>query len=99
MIHGPAFLTILLMAAATCATRAFGYVVLRDRELGPRAKAVLDAAPACVLLSVIAPHFVSGRPADLIAMAITILAATRLKMLATVTVAVLATAGLRFLLG
>ncbi len=99
MIHGSALLTIMLMAAATYATRILGYFVLRDRDLGPRATAVLDAAPACVLLSVIAPHFASGRPADLLALAITIVAATRLRMLATVAIAVGATALSRLLLG
>ena len=48
---------------------------------------MMEAAPGCVLLAVISPFFVASRPADLIALAITILAACRLPMLLTVIVA------------
>jgi uncharacterized membrane protein len=99
MIQPATLLTIGLMALATYLTRALGYMVLGNRALSQRAMAVLNAAPACVLLAVISPHFVSPRPADLLALAITILAATKLPMLATVAVAVTATAALRHLLG
>jgi len=54
---------------------------------------VMNAAPGCVLLAVIAPHFVSGRPEDLAALGVTLLAAGRLPLLATVDIAV-ASAGL-----
>ena len=53
--------TILLMALATYGTRAGGYLLLRNRTLGLRARAVMAAAPGCVLITVIAPHFVSPR--------------------------------------
>lgn len=99
MIHATAFLTILLMAAATYATRTLGYVALSNRVLSARTRAVLDAAPACVLLAVIAPAFVTPRPADLVALAITIVAAIRLPMIGTVAVAIIASATLRLLLG
>ena len=46
-----------------------------------------------MLLAVIAPHFVSGRPEDLAALGVTLLAAGRLPLLATVDIAV-ASAGL-----
>lgn len=82
-----------LMAGATYSTRIGGYLFLRNRILGPRARAVMDAAPGCVLIAVIAPYFVSPRPADLIALAVTVLAATRLPMLPTVAIAIV-TAGL-----
>ena len=91
--------TIALMALATYATRIGGYLVLRERRLGPRADAVMKAAPGCVLIAVIAPHFVSPRPADLLALGVTLLAATRLPMLATVAVAVASSFVLRHLLG
>ena len=91
--------TILLMAAATYGTRIGGYLLLRNRMLSPRAKAVLDAAPGCILLAVIAPHFVSPRLADLVALAITAVAAIRLPMLGTVAVAVVSAGLLRHLLG
>ncbi len=91
--------TILLMALATYATRAGGYLLLRDRSLGVRAQAVMAAAPGCVLIAVIAPHFVSPRPADLIALAVTVVAAARLPMLATVAISVLSAGLLRHALG
>ena len=46
MIHTSTLLAILLMALTTYFTRVVGYVGLRDRALGPRAMAVLEAAPA-----------------------------------------------------
>jgi uncharacterized membrane protein len=51
-------------------------------------RTVLEAAPGCVLISVIAPDFVSKHPADLIALAITVASATRLPILPTVVIAV-----------
>jgi len=91
--------TILLMAAATYGTRVGGYLVLRNRTLSPRAKAVMDAAPACVLIAVIAPYFVTSHPADLLALAVTAVAAARLPMLATVAIAVTTAGLLRHLAG
>jgi branched chain amino acid efflux pump len=89
---------ILLMASATYLTRTLGYVALRNRKLSPRALAVLESVPGCVLISVIAPAFVSERPADLVALAITVAAASRLPMLATVTIGVAAAGLLRQLM-
>lgn len=99
MIHSNTILTIVLMAFATYATRALGYAVLGNRTLSPRARTMLDAAPACVLISVIAPAFVSSRPADILALGVTGLAAVRLPMIATVAIAILSAAALRFALG
>jgi uncharacterized membrane protein len=80
--------TIFLMALATYLTRIGGYLVLGSRALSPRTMTVLDTAPGCVLIAVIAPVFVSGRIADLIALSLTIMAATRLPLLPTVLVGV-----------
>lgn len=99
MIHTASLLTILAMAGVTYLTRIAGYLALRNRVLSPRAKAVMEAAPGCVLIAVIAPYFVSTHPADLIALAITILAAMRLPMLATVIIAIVSTGLLRHFLG
>lgn len=99
MIHATSLLAILLMAAATYATRTLGYAALSNRELSPRTRVVLDAAPGCVLISVIAPAFVTSRPADLVAMAITLVAAIRLPMMATVAIAIVSAASLRLVLG
>lgn len=99
MIHPLALLTILAMASVTYLTRVTGYLALRNRVLSPRARTVMEAAPGCVLIAVIAPYFVSTAPADLLALAITIVAATRLPMLATVIIAIISTGLLRHLLG
>jgi uncharacterized membrane protein len=97
MFDSATLLTIVAMACVTYLTRVVGYVCLRNRELGPRAKAVMEAVPGCVLISVIAPAFVSDRPADLAALAVTVLAATRLSLLPTVLVGVAAAGLLRHL--
>ncbi|RQS71578.1 AzlD family protein [Burkholderia sp. Bp8963] len=91
--------TIVLMASSTYLSRILGYVMLRNRTLSPRMTAVMENVPGCVLISVIAPAFVSSRPADLAALAITLLAATRLSILPTVTIGVVAAGVLRHLLG
>lgn len=89
--------TIFLMACATYFTRILGYAVLRNRILSPRMRSVMEAAPGCVLVSVIAPYFASGNPADLMALAITLVAAIRLPFLATVIIGVASAAILRHL--
>ncbi|MER9751002.1 AzlD family protein [Mesorhizobium sp. M0140] len=99
MIDAMTFLTIVLMAGVTYLTRIGGYVVLRNRTLSARATAVMGAAPGCVLISVIAPAFVSSNPADILALAVTLVAATRLSMLPTVLIGVSAAGLLRHLIG
>ncbi|MFD1803215.1 AzlD family protein [Mixta tenebrionis] len=91
-------LTIVLMALTTYLTRIAGYLLLRDRALSPRIKAVMEAAPGCVLITVIAPHFATGNPADLLAMAISLLAAMRFSLLPVVAISVISAALLRHLL-
>jgi uncharacterized membrane protein len=56
---------------------------------------VMDATSGCVLISVIAPYFVSGREPDLLALALTVLAATRLPLLPIVLTGVASTGLLR----
>lgn len=99
MIDATTLFTIVLMASVTYLSRIGGYVVLRNRVLSARATAVMEAAPGCVLISVIAPAFVSRNPADLLALAITVVAATRLSMLPTVLIGVGAAGVLRHLIG
>lgn len=82
-------LTIILMALVTYSTRTGGYLLLRHYQPSPRIAALMRAAPGCVLISVIAPGFVSPHPADLLALGCTILAALHLPMLATVITAIL----------
>jgi uncharacterized membrane protein len=99
MIDPANLIAIVLMASVTYLTRIGGYVVLRNRTLSRRATTVMEAAPGCVLISVIAPDFVSRNPADLAALAITVLAATRLSMLPTVAIGVASAGVLRHLMG
>ncbi|CAH0440836.1 AzlD family protein [Ralstonia pseudosolanacearum] len=91
--------TIALMASGTYMTRILGYLALRNRVLSPRMRYVLESVPGCVLISVIAPAFVSGRPADLIALAITVAAACRLSILPTVLIGIVSTGVLRHVFG
>lgn len=79
--------TIILMALVTYLTRIGGYLMLGGRELSPRTMTVLDTAPGCVLIAIIAPVFVSGRIVDLIARLVTV-AAMRLSLLPTVLIGV-----------
>jgi uncharacterized membrane protein len=99
VIPSSTILAIVLMALATYVTRIGGYLVLRNRTLSPRATAVMEAAPGCVLISVIAPSFVSDRPADFLALAITLAAAMRFSILPTVLIGVASAGLLRHLLG
>lgn len=91
-------LTILSMAAVTYITRILGYLVLSRCNLSTRAMNVMETAPGCVLITIIAPKFVSTNLADLIALAITIFAASRLSLLSTVLIGIMATGCLRYIL-
>lgn len=92
-------LTLVLMAASTYFTRVIGYLLLRGRTLSPRMQYVMESLPGCVLISVIAPAFVSQRPADLLALVVTLVAASRFSILPTVLVGIGAAGTLRQLLG
>jgi uncharacterized membrane protein len=90
---------IMAMAVITYLTRIGGYLFLRNRTLSPRLRSVMETAPGCVLITIIAPDFVSGRPADLLALAVTMIAATRLPILPTVIVGIVSAGTLRHVLG
>lgn len=81
-------LTILLMALVTYCTRIGGYLLLSGRHISPRTAKVMEVAPGCVLVAVLAPNFASGKVADLAALAVTVFAATRCSLLVTVLVGV-----------
>lgn len=99
MIQLTTLLAILAMAGVTYMTRALGYLALRNRNLSERTITVMEAAPGCVLISVIAPYFVNDNPADLIALVVTLIAATRFSMLPTVLIGVAAAGILRQFMG
>lgn len=87
------------MLCVTYSTRLLGFLLLKNKTLSPRMARTLEAAPACVLLSVIAPHFISHKPHELIALAVTLFMATRFSMLPTVMVAVATSGILGWLMG
>ncbi|WP_207478133.1 AzlD domain-containing protein [Arenibaculum pallidiluteum] len=80
-------LAILAMAAATYLTRVAGLVFARYIPATGRVRAALDALPTAVLVAVIAPAASAG-PAEIVATALTVLAATRLPVLGVVAVGV-----------
>lgn len=92
-------LAILAMAVATYATRLTGLWIAEYIPAGGRMRAALDALPAAVLTAVVAPMALATGPAETLAAAATVLAATRLPLLATVVTGVLAVVLFRFLLG
>lgn len=95
MIDPFVLLTVLGMAAVTYFTRVVGFLALRNRVLSRRVTRVLEAVPGCVLISVIAPRFVASDPRELVAIAVTALAAMRLPLLPTVLIAIAITALMR----
>jgi uncharacterized membrane protein len=89
---------ILAMAVVTYATRIAGIFVADRLVLTGRAKAAFDAIPPAVLVAVIAPTALTTGWAETIAAAITIVAATRLPLLATIAVGVASVVALRMVL-
>lgn len=91
-------LTIVAMAMMTYLTRVAGYLIFRNMKMSKRTIQVLESAPGCVLIAVIAPHFATGKLADLLALAITVIAASRLPLLVTVIIGIASAGILRGLL-
>ncbi len=89
---------ILAMAAVTYLTRIAGLFVADRLVLTGRAKAAFDAIPPAVLVAVIAPTALTTGWAETLAAAITMVAATRLPLLATVAVGVVSVVLLRLVL-
>lgn len=90
---------IIAMALATYATRVSGLWLLRFVRVTPRMQAALDALPVAILTAVIAPSLMKGGPADMLAAAVTLVAAARLPLLAVVIVGVSSAVALRHLIG
>lgn len=62
---------ILAGAAATYLTRIGGHLVIsRFHRLHPRIEAALDAVPAAVLTTIVAPAIITGGPPELFALAV-----------------------------
>lgn len=92
-------LAIIAMAVATYAIRLSGLWIAEYIPAGGRTRAALDALPAAVLTAVVAPMALATGLAETLAAAITVLAAMRLPLLATVAIGVVAVGALRMLLG
>ena len=98
MIHASTVIAILFIAFTTYLTRVLGYVLLKHKTLSQKQRQILEVVPGCVLISVIAPYFVKDNPADLIAIVITLLAASRFSLLPTVAISMASSACLRLVL-
>jgi uncharacterized membrane protein len=88
---------ILVMAAITYGTRIAGPLIAQRLVLRGRARAAFDAIPAAVLVAVIAPMALATGWRETAATAVTIVAATRLPLLATIAVGVAVVVLLRML--
>jgi uncharacterized membrane protein len=91
-------LAIVLMGTATYFTRVAGFYLAGRLPRNARMRLALEALPPAVLTAVIAPAVLAG-PAEMIAGAVTILAALRLPMIAVVAVAVVTVATTRAIFG
>lgn len=98
MIHTTTVIAIGFIALTTYMTRILGYVLLKNKTLNNKQRQILEVVPGCVLISVIAPYFVKDNPADLLAMVITLFAASRYSLLPTVAISMLSAALLRLIL-
>jgi branched chain amino acid efflux pump len=90
-------LTILAMALVTYGTRIAGLLLANRLALRGRAKAAFDAIPPAVLIAVIAPTALATGWRETAAAAITMVAALRLPLLATIAVGVASVVALRAL--
>jgi uncharacterized membrane protein len=92
-------LAIAAMAVVTAFTRVAGLWLVRVLKPSGRMAAALEAVPAAVLMSVIAPAVFLNGAAEAIAAAVTLVLAFRLPMMAAVVGGVGCVVALRYLLG
>jgi uncharacterized membrane protein len=91
---------ILAGAALTYLTRIGGYVVLsRFERINPRVEAGLNAVPAAVLTTLVAPAALSAGPAELIALVVAGLVALRGGMMSMFLTGAAVLIALRYLIG
>ena len=91
---------ILVAAVATYATRFGGHLVLsRFRTIPARADAALNAVPAAVLTTLVAPELVTHGPAEAVALAVAFLVALRFPFLVMFFAGWVAVIAFRSLLG
>ena len=86
MTNSADVLLIVALAIATYLTRIAGHLILsRFGQLAPRTTAALDAVPAAVMTAIVAPMALTGL-AEAIAALVTMVAALRLPIHATLLV-------------
>jgi uncharacterized membrane protein len=93
------FAAILGMALVTYACRLAGILIAGRFQPSGRAKAAFDAIPPAVLTAVIAPTLLATGWPETAAGVLTIAAATRLPLMATIAVGVVAVVVFRVLAG
>jgi uncharacterized membrane protein len=91
-----AIVLIVALGLATYATRIGGHLILsRFERIDPRVEAALDAVPAAVLTGIVAPAALAAGPAEALAALITVIAALRFSILATLAAGVAVVVALR----
>jgi uncharacterized membrane protein len=64
------FWLIMLFGIASLVCRISGFWVMRFVTITPRLKASLNATPLAVMVGIVAPSAASGKPAELLALAV-----------------------------
>lgn len=87
-------------AVATYASRVGGHLVLsRFTQVHPRVEAGLNAVPAAVLTTLVAPAAMSAGPAEMIALVVAGLASLRFSMMTMFLIGAAVLIGLRQFIG
>lgn len=86
------------MALVTYATRLLGPWIVVRLKPGPRALAALEALPAAILTALVAPSVLTTGPAESLAALVTVIAALRLPLIATMVIGVACVVALRQLI-
>ena len=95
-----ALLAIVLMAAATYATRAGGLWIAGRLDLSGRAGEVLEYVPGAILISIAAPAVLASGLAGIVAALLVVVTAVRTgSLLAAIIIGVAAILALRTILG
>lgn len=100
LFHAEMLLIIVLGALATFVTRIGGYVLItRMKRIPPRVEAALNAVPAAVLTTLVAPAAVTGGLDVTLALAVAFLVGMRLSVLPMLAAGWAAVMVLRHLIG
>lgn len=76
---------------------SFGVPLFKEEKLSPQTRKLLDAAPGCVMVSVVAPAFMTTNPADLVTLIVVVFLAKKLNLAVMTALAVALNALLRHL--